>query len=258
MPDVKPVPRWLRAANRAALALSRIGLTMGPVCVLTVPGRRTGKPRSAPVSPLRVGGGRYVVSALPDSDWARNVRAAGHAELSRGRHREPVTLTEVTDSTLKEQVMRAYPREVPKAPRCSPGPASPPAPTPTPSPRPPATSRYSRSARRRQRVETRMRHGRSGDRCPGDIGGAVLAGLAAAGEPVRASSRAPRPGEFPGGVEVARLDLSDPASSQAALAGAAQSVPLRASRRRGAVRGGGAEGGRGARGTAVLQHGAVP
>jgi uncharacterized protein YbjT (DUF2867 family) len=36
----------------------------------------------------------------------------------------------------------------------------------------------------------------------GDVGGAVLAGLAAAGEPVRASSRAPRPGEFPGGVEV--------------------------------------------------------
>jgi nucleoside-diphosphate-sugar epimerase len=46
----------------------------------------------------------------------------------------------------------------------------------------------------------------------GDVGGAVLAGLAAAGEPVRASSRAPRPGEFPGGVEVARADLADPAS----------------------------------------------
>jgi deazaflavin-dependent oxidoreductase (nitroreductase family) len=85
------MPRWLRAANRAALALSRIGLTMGPVHVLTVPGRRTGKPRSAPVSPLTVGGGRYLVSALPDSDWARNVRAAGHAQLSRGRRREPVT-----------------------------------------------------------------------------------------------------------------------------------------------------------------------
>jgi len=114
MPDVKPPPRWLRTANRAALAMSRIGFTMGPVHVLTVPGRRTGKPRSAPVSPLMVGGGRYVVSALPDSDWARNVRAAGHAQLSRGHRREPVTLTEVTDSKLKEQVMRAYPREVPR------------------------------------------------------------------------------------------------------------------------------------------------
>jgi F420H(2)-dependent quinone reductase len=68
VPDVRPLPRWLRAANHAALAMSRIGLTMGPVCVLTVPGRRTGKPRSAPVSPLTVSGGRYVVAGLPDSD----------------------------------------------------------------------------------------------------------------------------------------------------------------------------------------------
>jgi deazaflavin-dependent oxidoreductase (nitroreductase family) len=94
--------------------MSRFGFTMGPVCVLTVPGRRTGKPRSTPVSPLTVSGRRYVVAGLPDSDWARNVRAAGHGQLSRGRRHKPVTLTEVTDSPLKEQVMRAYPREVPK------------------------------------------------------------------------------------------------------------------------------------------------
>ena len=114
MPDVKPLPRWLRAANHAVRAMSRIGLPLGPVCVLTVPGRLTGKPRSTPVSPLTVSGAQYVVAGLPDSDWARNVRAAGHAQLSRGRRREPVTLTEVTDSKLKEQVMRAYPREVPR------------------------------------------------------------------------------------------------------------------------------------------------
>jgi uncharacterized protein YbjT (DUF2867 family) len=52
----------------------------------------------------------------------------------------------------------------------------------------------------------------------GDIGAAVLAGLVGAGKPVRASSRAPRPGEFPGSVEVAPLDLTDPASWPAALA----------------------------------------
>ena len=53
----------------------------------------------------------------------------------------------------------------------------------------------------------------------GDVGAAVLAGLLAAGEPVRASSRAPRPGEFTGGVEVARADLADLASWPTALAG---------------------------------------
>ena len=113
MPDVKPLPRWFRAANHAVRAMSRIGLPLGPIWVLTVPGRRTGKPRSTPVSPLTVSGGRYVVAGRPDSDWARNVRAAGHAQLSRGRRRETVTLTEVTDSAVKEEVMRAFPREVP-------------------------------------------------------------------------------------------------------------------------------------------------
>lgn len=45
----------------------------------------------------------------------------------------------------------------------------------------------------------------------GDVGGAVLAGLAAAGEPVRASSRAPRPASSPAASRW-RADLADPAS----------------------------------------------
>jgi deazaflavin-dependent oxidoreductase (nitroreductase family) len=114
VPDVKPLPRWFRTANRAVSVMSRFGFTMGSVCVLTVPGRRTGKPRSTPVSPLTVSGRRYVVAGLPDSDWARNVRAAGIGRLSQGHRRETVTLIEVTDRALKEQVMYAYPQEVPK------------------------------------------------------------------------------------------------------------------------------------------------
>lgn len=113
MPDKGTLPRWLRPANYAVRAMSRIGVPTGPVCVLTVPGRRTGKPRSTPVAPLSVNGRRFVVAGLPDSDWARNVRAAGQAWISRGRRREPVTLTEIADPALREQVMRAFPREVP-------------------------------------------------------------------------------------------------------------------------------------------------
>ncbi|GIJ46102.1 hypothetical protein Val02_29880 [Virgisporangium aliadipatigenens] len=77
-------------------------------------GRRSGKPRSTPVPPLTVGGRTYVVAGPPDSDRARSVRAAGSGRLSPGRRRETVALTEVTDRAPKEQVMRAYPREVPK------------------------------------------------------------------------------------------------------------------------------------------------
>jgi uncharacterized protein YbjT (DUF2867 family) len=53
----------------------------------------------------------------------------------------------------------------------------------------------------------------------GHVGGAVLAELLAAGQPVRASSRDPRSGELPEGVEVVRADLTDPASLPQALAG---------------------------------------
>lgn len=53
----------------------------------------------------------------------------------------------------------------------------------------------------------------------GNVGGAVLAGLLAAGETVRASSRDPRPGELPGGAEIVRADLTEPASLPDALAG---------------------------------------
>jgi deazaflavin-dependent oxidoreductase (nitroreductase family) len=107
------LPGWLPYANRVVRALSRLGLPLGTVCVLTVPGRRSGEPRSTPVSPLTVAGHRYVVAALPHSDWARNIRAAGHGELARGRRRSAVTLTEVTDPAQRREVMRAFPREVP-------------------------------------------------------------------------------------------------------------------------------------------------
>src|SRR5450755_2045898 len=81
------LPGWLRPANHAIRALSRLGLPLGSIHVLTVPGRQTGTARSTPVSPLTFDGRRYVVAALPQSDWARNVRAAGHALLAKGRLR---------------------------------------------------------------------------------------------------------------------------------------------------------------------------
>lgn len=107
------LPRWLPAANRLLRLLQRLGVRVGTIHVLTVPGRRTGAPRSTPVSPLTVEGRRYVIAGLPQSDWARNARVAGSGVLARGRHRRPVTLTEITDPDLRRTVVRAFPTEVP-------------------------------------------------------------------------------------------------------------------------------------------------
>ncbi len=107
------LPGWLKPANRVVRALQGLGLPLGTIRVLTVPGRTSGEPRSTPVSPLRVDGCEFVVAGLPGADWARNVRAAGRGELRHRRTTRPVVLTEVHDPDLRREVMRAFPREVP-------------------------------------------------------------------------------------------------------------------------------------------------
>ncbi len=107
------LPGWLRPANRLVKGVARLGLPLGTIHVLTVPGRVSGAPRSTPVSPLTVDGRRYVVAGLPQGDWARNVRAAGSGELAKGRRRSTVALREVTDPAERRAVMTAFPTEVP-------------------------------------------------------------------------------------------------------------------------------------------------
>ena len=99
--------------NRVVKLLQRMGLQLGTIHVLTLPGRVSGAPRPTPVSPLTVDGRRYVIAALPQADWARNARAAGTGLLTYGRRRRQVTLTEITDPDLRRAVVRAFPTEVP-------------------------------------------------------------------------------------------------------------------------------------------------
>lgn len=111
--ETRRLPSWLPAMNRVMKFLQRMGIVIGPIQVLTIPGRTSGKPRTTPVSPLTVGGRHYVVAARPQADWARNIRVAGCGELARGRVRRPVVLNEVEDPDTKRAVMAAFPREVP-------------------------------------------------------------------------------------------------------------------------------------------------
>ena len=107
------LPGWLGPANRLIRGLSRLGVSLGTIQVLTVPGRRTGEPRPTPVSPLTLDGRRYVIAGLPQGDWARNARAAGRGDLARGRRHTEVDLTEIHDGCEKDAVLRAFPRLVP-------------------------------------------------------------------------------------------------------------------------------------------------
>ncbi|MBI3225626.1 MAG: nitroreductase family deazaflavin-dependent oxidoreductase [Mycolicibacterium cosmeticum] len=112
MERVRP-PWWLKYVNKVFIALSKLGVggAKGPL-VLTVPGRKSGKPRSTPVTPMTVDGHRYIVGGLPGADWVANVRAAGEASLHQGRRATRVHVVEMPDDEARP-LLRQFPVLVP-------------------------------------------------------------------------------------------------------------------------------------------------
>ena len=106
------LPRWLKLANPVIVALQRRGVVIGTMRLLSVQGRKSGKLRTTPVSPLMVEGERYIIAGLEGADWVKNVRIAGWGTLARGRDQERVNLVELP---LQERapVLREFPRKVP-------------------------------------------------------------------------------------------------------------------------------------------------
>jgi deazaflavin-dependent oxidoreductase (nitroreductase family) len=92
-------------------ALLRRGLRIGSQSLLTVTGRKSGHPRSTPISVATVDGERYIVAAFPDAAWVANVRAAGVATLTRGRTGERIALREVPASE-RGPILRAFLEQV--------------------------------------------------------------------------------------------------------------------------------------------------
>ena len=86
------VASWLN--QHVAPRITALGVTPRSV-TLEVRGRRSGRPIRLSLSPVVLGGRRYLVSLAGERAWVRNVRAAGlRAVLVHGRRR-PVELREV-------------------------------------------------------------------------------------------------------------------------------------------------------------------
>jgi deazaflavin-dependent oxidoreductase (nitroreductase family) len=62
---------------------------------LLVSGRKTGEQQSIPVIPVEHEGSRYIVSTRGESEWVRNMRAAGSCELRGKSGSERLDATEV-------------------------------------------------------------------------------------------------------------------------------------------------------------------
>ncbi len=105
------LPWWLKVTNPIFVTLLRLGVPIGTQHVLTVRGRKTGKPYSTPVSLVTVNGQRYICT-LPWTGWAKNARVVGEGILTRGRVRERVALVELP-AEERAPILREFPLQVP-------------------------------------------------------------------------------------------------------------------------------------------------
>jgi deazaflavin-dependent oxidoreductase (nitroreductase family) len=83
---------------------------LGVAPTLTVRGRTSGRPYTFPVLPLDYEGHRYVVAPRGNTQWARNLRATGQADLKIGRRRMHVKASEIPAAERKPYV-DAYVRQ---------------------------------------------------------------------------------------------------------------------------------------------------
>jgi len=90
------VPGYVGFFNPVARRVLRVGALLGPNALITVRGRKSGEPRTTPVALVEIDGRRWVIGTFGDTNWVRNLRAAGHATLSVGRRSQEVDARELT------------------------------------------------------------------------------------------------------------------------------------------------------------------
>lgn len=101
-----------RAFNAIASQAIALGISPPSSYILTTVGRKTGQPRSTPVSVVKRGGVRYLVAPYGRVGWVHNVRASGRVTLSKRGRVQSSAVVEVTP-TEAAPVLRTYLRKFP-------------------------------------------------------------------------------------------------------------------------------------------------
>ena len=99
--------RAARAANTVIRWLAELGISIAGTRALRVRGRKTGKQRAVVINLLTVDGVEYLVSPRGNTQWARNVRAAGFVELGPRWRSQRARVSEVDDAA-KPELLRHY------------------------------------------------------------------------------------------------------------------------------------------------------
>jgi len=101
-PTPDRAPAFVRAPNGLMRWLLRHGAPMGPNGLLTIRGRTTGEPRTAPIAITEIDGRRYVIGAYGDVNWTRNLRAAGEADIRLRGTSQHVRASELDRAAAEE------------------------------------------------------------------------------------------------------------------------------------------------------------
>ncbi|HLT18792.1 MAG TPA: nitroreductase/quinone reductase family protein [Thermomicrobiales bacterium] len=101
-----------RLFNGLMKAAIRLGIGPKDTWVLSVPGRKTGKVHSTPVTLVEEGGKRWLVAPYGPVDWVKNARVAGKVGLRRGKHAEIVPIRELGPEEAAP-VLKMYVERVP-------------------------------------------------------------------------------------------------------------------------------------------------
>ncbi len=100
-----------RLESGVITTLLRAGVKLGTTSLLTVRGRKSGQPHTVVVLLVEQNGERWLVAPYGTVQWVRNLRAAGTATLTRGRHSETISVAEL-DAREAAPVLKQYIRQV--------------------------------------------------------------------------------------------------------------------------------------------------
>jgi deazaflavin-dependent oxidoreductase (nitroreductase family) len=99
--------RVAKAANTLVRWLAEAGVSLAGTRALRVRGRKTGQVQKVVINVLTMDDVDYLVSPRGNTQWARNVRAAGAVEMGPGWRRRKLRATEVHDAA-KPELLRRY------------------------------------------------------------------------------------------------------------------------------------------------------
>jgi deazaflavin-dependent oxidoreductase (nitroreductase family) len=92
--NTREIPFYVTIVTFFIKSLIRMGISMSPTVLLTVRGRRSGKNYTTPVVMFELDGRAFLFSFFGESNWVRNLRAAGKAAIRNG--------SKLTDATAVE------------------------------------------------------------------------------------------------------------------------------------------------------------